>query len=327
MRGFLARRLAHGAVVILIAASVAFFLVHLAPGDPFSSTLESAAVSPTAKEAWRVAYGLDKPLWEQYVRFLGQLARGNLGPSITRAGSAASVLAEALPNTLLLMGTALVISFTAGVALGAWQASRAGTRGDRLVSTTSLIVASLPEFWVGLALISLLAVRLRILPVGGATTLILHDMMSPFGQLVDRARHLVLPALTLALLGIASIARYQRAALLDVLPREFIRMARAKGVSDRVVLWRHALRNALVPTIVLAGLSLPTLLGGAVFVEGVFSWPGLGTVAAGAFGARDYQVVIGATMLGAILVVVGGILTDALHAAVDPRVRARPESR
>jgi peptide/nickel transport system permease protein len=131
----------------------------------------------------------------------------------------------------------------------------------------------------------------------------------------------VLPALTLGLLGMASIARYQRAALLDVLPLEFVRMARAKGVSDRAVLWRHALRNALVPTIVLAGLSLPTLLGGAVFVESVFSWPGLGRVAANAFEGRDYQVVIGATMIGAMLVVAGGILTDLLHAAVDPRVR------
>lgn len=323
MRRFLLRRIAHGAVVVLIAASVSFLLVHLAPGDPFSSTLDSTTISPAAKDVWRSAYGLDRPLIEQYFRFLGQLARGNLGPSITRPGSAASILMEALPNTLLLMGTALVLSFAAGVALGAWQASRAGTRADKLTSTTSLIVASLPEFWLGLVLMVVFSLHLRVLPVGGTTTLVLHDMMSPLGQLIDRARHLVLPALTLTLLGTASIARYQRAALLDVLPQEFVRAARAKGVSDRAVLWRHALRNALVPTIVLAGLSLPTLLGGAVFVESIFSWPGLGTVATAAFGARDYQVVIGATMLGAVLVVVGGILTDVLHAAVDPRVRVQ----
>ena len=321
MRRFLLRRLAHGAVVVFIAASVSFLLVHLAPGDPFSATLDSGAISQTAKDLWRTAYGLDRPLVEQYFRFLGQLARGNLGPSITRPGPASALLLEALPNTLLLMGTALALSFMGGVALGAWQASRAGSRADRVASTTSLVIASLPEFWLGLVLMLVFALHLRILPVGGTTTLVLYDVMSPVDQLIDRARHLILPALTLALLGIASIARYQRAALLDVLPQEFIRAARAKGVSNRTVLWRHALRNALVPTIVLAGLSLPTLLGGAVFVETIYQWPGLGTVATDAFDSRDYQVVIGATMLGAILVVVGGILADVLHAAADPRVR------
>ena len=307
--------------MIFIAATFAFVLVHLAPGDPFSSTLDSASIDPNVRAQWRAAYGLDRPLAEQYVRFLGQLARGNLGPSSMQSRPAADVLADALPNTLLLMGTALVLSFAFGVALGAWQASRAGSRSDKIVGTTSLIVASLPEFWLGLVLMLLLALRFPILPAGGAVDLVMHDAMSPFGQFVDRARHLVLPALTLALLGSASIARYQRAALLDVLPQDFVRTARAKGASDPRVLWRHALRNALVPTIVLAGLSLPTLLGGAVFVEQIFSWPGMGRVAAAAFGARDYQVVIGATIMGAVLVVIGGIVTDLCHAVVDPRVR------
>jgi peptide/nickel transport system permease protein len=319
---FLARRLAHGAVVVFIAASVSFFLVHLAPGDPFSSTLESVTISQATKDRWRAEYGIDRPIAEQYYLFLKQLARGNLGPSITRPESAASVLIEAVPNTLLLMVTALVISFTVGVALGVWQAARAGSRADRAVSTASLVVAALPEFWLAVALIVVFAVHLRLLPAGGTTTMVLHDLMSPVGKILDRARHLVLPALTLALIGVASIARYQRAAVLEVLPLEFIRTARAKGLGERSVLWRHALRNALVPTIVLAGLSLPTLLGGAVFVEKIFSYPGLGWVAAGAFGARDYQVVVGATMMGAILVVVGGIVTDVLHAVIDPRVRA-----
>jgi len=323
VRRFLARRLAHGAAVIFIAATISFLLVHLAPGDPFSSTLESVSVHPAVKQALRKEFGLDRPVGEQYVRFLGQLARGNLGRSTMRPGPAIDVLVQALPNTLLLMGTALVLSFAGGVALGAWQASRAGTHGDRVVSATSLVLASLPELWVGSILLLLLAVRFPLLPTGGTVEILMHDTMSPLGRILDRARHLVLPALTLALLGIASVARYQRAALLDVLPQDFVRTARAKGVPDRVVLWRHALRNALVPTIVLAGLSLPTLLGGAVFVEQVFSWPGLGRVAAKAFGERDYQVVIGATMFGAVLVVAGGIVADLCHAAVDPRVRVR----
>ena len=321
MRRFLLRRLAHGAAVIFIAASVAFVLVHLAPGDPFSAALDSTTVPADVKAAWREAYGLDGSLAQQYVRFLGQIALGNLGPSIREGRPAAAVLADALPYTLLLMGTALVLSFAIGVGLGAWQASRAGTRADKVVGTTSLIVASLPEFWLGLVLLLLLAVRFRIFPTGGVVDLVMHDSMSPLGQLVDRARHLALPAITLALLGSAAIARYQRAALLDVMPQDFVRTARAKGVTERRIIWRHALRNALVPTIVLAGLSLPTLLGGAVFVEQIFTWPGMGRVAAAAFGARDYQVVIGATIIGAVLVVIGGILADLMHAVADPRVR------
>lgn len=323
MGRFLARRLGHGAVVIFIAASLSFLLVHLAPGDPFSSTLDSATISASVKAQWRAAYGLDRPLLEQYFRFIRQLARWDLGPSLMQPGPAADVLAAAVPNTLVLMGTALILSFGIGIVVGTWQASRQGTRSDRATGVVSLMLASLPEFWLGAVLLLLLAYWFHVFPASGVVDLVMHDAMSPAGRLLDRARHLALPALTLALLGSASIARYQRAAVLEVLPQDFVRTARAKGVNDRLVLWRHALRNALVPTIVLLGLSLPTLLGGAVFVEQVFSWPGLGRVAAGAFGARDYQVVIGATIIGAVLVVIGGILADLLHAAVDPRVRVQ----
>jgi peptide/nickel transport system permease protein len=189
-----------------------------------------------------------------------------------------------------------------------------------VAGTLSLIVASLPEFWLGLVLLLLFALRFPIFPSFGATDSF-HDLLPLGDRIIDRARHLTLPALTLALLSTASIARYQRATLLDVLPQDFVRTARAKGVGERGVLWRHALRNALVPTVVLAGLSLPTLIGGAVFVERIFTWPGLGTVAANAFTARDYQLVLGITIVGAVVVVAGSILADVLHAVADPRVR------
>ena len=320
MRRFLARRLAHGAAVVFIAASLSFVLLHLAPGDPFSATLSSLEIDAATKAQWRNAYGLDRPLVEQYVRFLGQAAIGNLGPSIRFHRPVADVLAEALPHTLLLMGTALVLSLVFGVMLGAWQAARRGSIADRVASTTSLVVASLPEFWLGVVLLLLLASRFALFPSRGAVDA-LHDFLSPTDRVIDRIRHLVLPALTLALLSTAAIARYQRAALLDVLPQDFVRTARAKGLGERRVVWVHALRNALVPTIVLAGVSLPTLIGGAVFVERIFSWPGLGTVAMDAFQGRDYQVVPGLTMLGAVVVVVGNLLADILHAVADPRVR------
>jgi len=319
---FLARRLAHGVLVVFIATTLAFVLVHLAPNDPFSSALSDERLSAESVAAWRHAYGLDRPWWVQYVRFLAQAAQGDLGPSISKGRPAADVLGDALPYTVLLMGTSLVVSFAGGIALGAWQAMRRGTAADRVAGTASLVVASLPEFWLAVVLVLTLAYRLRLFPIGNAVD-VMHGFLSPLGQVADLLRHLALPALTLALLGTASIARYQRAAVLDVLPLDFIRTARAKGLSERLILWRHALRNALVPTIVLAGLSLPTLFGGAVFVEQVFAWPGMGWVAAGAFTSRDYQLVLGATMLGTVFVVVGGILTDVLHAAIDPRVRVR----
>lgn len=308
--------------MIVIAASLSFVLVHLAPGDPFSASLDSANIDAATRERWRAAYGFDRSLPAQYLDFMKQLAVGNLGVSVRDGRPTSHVLAEALPHTLLLMGTALLVSFVAGVLLGAWQATRRGSRSDRVAGTVSLVVASLPEFWLGLVLLLLFAYKFPLLPGGGIVD-VMHDALSPLGRIVDRARHLVLPALTLALLGTASIARYQRAALLDVLPQDFVRTARAKGIAERWVVYRHALRNALVPTIVLAGLSLPALLGGAVFVEQVFSWQGMGWVAASAFAQRDYQVVVGATLVGAVLVVIGGLLTDVLHAAVDPRVRVR----
>jgi peptide/nickel transport system permease protein len=320
VRRFLARRLLHGAAVVFIAASLSFVLLHVAPGDPFSATLSSLEIDAATKARWRSSYGLDRPLLEQYLRYLGQAATGNLGPSIRFHRPVADVLAEALPHTLTLMGTALVLSLVFGVLLGAWQAARHGSIGDRVASTTSLVVASLPEFWLGVVLLLLLSSRFASLPSRGAVDA-LHDFLSPTDRIIDRLRHLILPALTLAVLSTAAIARYQRAALLEVLPQDFVRTARAKGLGERRVLWVHALRNALVPTIVLAGLSLPTLIGGAVFVERIFSWPGLGSVAMDAFQARDYQVVLGLTMLGAVVVVVGNLLADVLHAVADPRVR------
>ena len=322
MRRFLARRLAHGAAVIVIAASLSFALVHLAPGDPFSASIDARTLDPETARIRRSAYGLDRPLLQQYAAFMANLAVGDLGKSIRHGRPVSHVLADALPHTLLLMGTALLLSFIGGVAIGAWQATRPGSRADRAAGATSLVVASLPEFWLGLVLLLIFTYKLPILPGGGVVDF-MHDSLSPIGRLIDRLKHLALPSLTLALLGMATIARYQRSALLDVMPQDFVRTARAKGVSERWVIYRHALRNALIPTIVLAGLSLPTLFGGAVFVERVFSWPGMGLEAAAAFSARDYPLVVGAALLGAVLVVIGGMLTDVLHAAVDPRVRPR----
>ena len=246
--------------------------------------------------------------------------RGNFGWSFGKQEAVTTALAEALPRTLLLAGTALVLSFAIGVALGVMQAARAGWF-DRVTSTALLVCYSVPDFWGALLMLTIFASWWRLFPPGDIVTPFMHDYMTGWSAFVDRVRHLILPVSSLTLLSLAGIARYQRAAMLDVLPSDFIRTARAKGVSERGLVWRHAFRNALTPMVTILGLTLPAFLGGAVFVERVFTWPGLGSLAADAIEGRDYDLVTGTVIVGAIIVVLGNLLADLLHAAIDPRVR------
>lgn len=321
MSGYLLRRLAQGLAVVFGAVSLTFLLIHAAPGEPFAEVLEDARLSPEAVAELRARYGLDQSLPAQYARFLAGVARGDFGVSLSHQRPVAAVLADALPNTLLLMSVALVIGFAGGIALGAAQGARAGSRFDRLTGSLSLTVAALPEFWLALMAMLLFAGTWRLLPVSGMTDPVLHAYLSPLGRVLDVARHLVLPAGTLALIIGAAVSRYQRAALLEVLPDPWVRTARAKGLPGRAVVFRHALRNALLPIITLGGLAVPALLGGAVFVEGIFAWPGMGRLVVEAMQTRDYPVVLASVMLGSVLVVAGGLIADLLYAACDPRLR------
>ena len=320
---FLLRRVMQGAAIVLAVATLAFVLLHLAPGDPFSATLDDPRIAQSTRDQLRANYGLDRPLPEQYARYVIRVARGDFGPSYSHNRPVAHVLRSAIPNTLLLMGTALVASLVLGVGIGVLQALRRGRPTDRALGAGSLVVASVPDFWLALLVMLALAYWLPIFPISGTVTEVLHDFMTPLERLVDRLRHLALPALTLTLVTTATIARYQRAALLEVLPEDYVRTARAKGLGERAVVLRHALRNALLPVITIIGLAFPTLLGGAVFVEQVFGWPGMGRVAVAAFGARDYPLVLAEVIVGGVLVVVGGIVADLLYAAADPRLRPR----
>ena len=320
---FLLRRVMQGAAIVLAVATLAFVLLHLAPGDPFSATLDDPRIAQSTRDQLRANYGLDRPLPEQYARYVIRVARGDFGPSYSHNRPVAHVLRSAIPNTLLLMGTALVASLVLGVGIGVLQALRRGRPTDRALGAWSLVVASVPDFWLALLVMLALAYWLPIFPISGTVTEVLHDFMTPLERLVDRLRHLALPALTLTLVTTATIARYQRAALLEVLPEDYVRTARAKGLGERAVVLRHALRNALLPVITIIGLAFPTLLGGAVFVEQVFGWPGMGRVAVAAFGARDYPLVLAEVIVGGVLVVVGGIVADLLYAAADPRLRPR----
>lgn len=321
MAGFLIRRALQGVAIVFLVATVTFVLVHLAPGDPFAAAFEGARVPESVRIQLRAEAGLDRPLPEQYVRYLARLARGRLGYSVANQEPVTAVLGRALPNTFALMGVALLGSFALGVAVGVLQAVRRGTLVDRVLGTASLLLASLPDFWLALVLMLTLAYWLPVLPVAGMNDPVTYAYASPAEKLLDRLQHLVLPGVTLILLSTASVARYQRTAMLEVLPEDYIRTARAKGVRERAVVMRHALRNALLPVVTLLGLALPTLVGGAVFVEVVFAWHGMGWLVVDAVGRRDYDVVTAGVVVGSALVVAGGILADILHAATDPRLR------
>jgi peptide/nickel transport system permease protein len=319
---YLARRLGQAAVIVAIVATITFALIHLAPGDPFSAVMDNPNVSERVRATLRAQYGLDRPLPEQFVRYVGQLAHGQLGWSFSHDQPVRDVLARALPNTLVLMTIALVGSFALGILVALIQVARRGSATDRALSGISLFFFSMPDFW--LAILALLAFTywLPLFPVGGAIDPVMHDYMGLGGRIVDRLRHLVLPALTLTVLAAPGVARYQRAALLDVLPADYIRTARLKGLSEREILRRHALRNALLPIISLVGLSFPALLTGAFFIEKIFAWPGMGLAVVNAIGTRDYPLVIGGVIIGSIMVTLGSILADLLYAWADPRLRA-----
>jgi peptide/nickel transport system permease protein len=317
----IAARIAQAVAIVAIVATVTFVLIHLAPGDPFASALDGPTVSPEIRAQWRAKYGLDRPLGEQYVRYVGNVARGDLGWSFSQHRPVADALRAAIPNTLVLTGTALLLSFALGVCAAVFQAARQGTLADRGTGAVLLLFFSVPDFWLALMAMLVFGYAIPIFPVSGIVDPVMHEYMGYAGRVADRLRHLVLPALTLTLLTSAAIARHQRAAILDVAREDFIRSARAKGVGERTILWRHTLRNALAPTITLLGLMLPALIGGAVFVESIFAWPGMGMLATTAVGMRDYALVTAVAIAGATMVALGSLVADVLTAVADPRLR------
>jgi peptide/nickel transport system permease protein len=319
--GYLARRLVFAAVTVAVVVLLTFFLAHLAPGAPMLGSADRAFASPEVIARQRALFGLDRPLPEQLLRYVANLAHGELGESFVLHRPVADVLGEALPNTLLLGGAGLLLAVALGLSVGIAQAARRHSRTDALLSVASLTLYSVPVFWLGLMLLLVFGQVLHWLPAGGMTDPATHDLLPPLGRALDVARHLVLPAATLGLVQAAAFARFQRSALLESLGAEFIRAARAKGLPERLVVLRHALRTALAPTITLAGLSVPYFLAGSVLVESIFGWPGLGRVAYDAIFARDYNVVLAATLATGILVALGNLFADVAVAVADPRVR------
>ena len=308
-----------GIAVVLGVVTLTFLLLHVAPGDPVQRLLGPAA-TPEQIAAGRGALGLDRPLPVQYGAWLGQALRGNFGSSIAQGRPAAQLLGEAWPATALLVVLSLGLSWLLGILVGTGQANTRRRGLDAAASTVTVALNAMPGYWLGLALIMVFTYELGWLPAFGASGLD-AEFLQGWARVEDRLRHLALPLATLTLIGFGANARFTRAAMRELAPAPFLLSARARGLSSRRVVARHQLRSALVPIVTLLGLSLPALFSGAVFVEAIFAWPGVGQVLVQAVQARDYPVVMAAATISAILVVAGNLLAELLVAGVDPRVR------
>lgn len=320
MARLLLGRVAHSAVVVLLVVAATFVLIRLAPGDPFSQVAEDPSLTADTRNELRRAFGFDESIPRQFVRFVVSATRGDLGHSTSRNQPVREVLAQTLPNTLLLMGVGIPLGLFAGILLGAWQGWRPESWFSRASDRLGLVMLAVPEFLVALVLLLVPALALGLFPVGR-----MRSAFAPAGVagVMDLAHHLVLPAFTVAITLAAVVARHQRAAMAGVRDREFIRAARARGVPERAVFLRHALRNALVPVLTLLGVILPTLFGGAVLVESIFSWPGMGQLTVAAVTGRDYHLVVACALVGSTCVVLATLLADLAVLWADPRLRAR----
>jgi peptide/nickel transport system permease protein len=313
LRAYVLRRLGFAVLMLIGVSMILFALMRLAPGGP-EAVLIGGEFSADAAAQIRRRLGLDRPLAAQYATWAGAALRGDFGRSFKTGDPVAGLIVDRLGPTLQLTGGALVLALAVAVPLGVVAAVRRGTVWDTLGSAVSLFGVSFPSFWLGIMLILLFSEALPILPPSG---------LAEYGREADplsRLRHAILPTLTLGLIQMAALMRFTRSSLLEALRQDYVRTARAKGLGDGRVVWRHALRNALIPVVTVVGLSLPTLVGGAVLTETVFAWPGLGRLAVGAVFERDYPVIMGVNLIVAGVVIAGNLVTDLAYCVIDPRI-------
>ena len=321
MSRWLVRRILQGVATFVVATTLLFFLMRVTPGDPLQRLGNDRPMAPAELARLRQLFGLDQPLAGQFRSFLGAAAQGDLGVSIEHyPNRVGGLILRRLPASLLLGGAVLLLNFTLGLWIGVRQARRRGGRFDRWVSYLTLTAYAVPAFWLGLVLVTAFSIEWRLLPAALMHDPLLRDDADTWTRAADLLAHLFLPALTLSVVTLAGTIRYQRAAMVEALRQPFIQAARARGLTESSVVWRHAWRSALGPVLTLFGLWLPLVVSGAVFVESVFDWPGLGSLAAQAIGARDYPVVLGTSMLVTVMVILGSIVTDVGMRVADPRI-------
>jgi peptide/nickel transport system permease protein len=317
---FLGRRLLQAAVIVVGIAVLNFLLLHLAPGDVVDVLAgEAGGADPGYLADLRQRFGLDRPLHVQLARYLWTLATFDLGHSFRHNLPVLAVILQRLPATVLLMVASLLIAFLAGIALGVTASRRVRSLADNLISVLAVLVYATPLFWLGLMLIVVFTLKLNLLPGGGMYTV--GASHTPLQHALDVLRHLVLPATTLSLFFMATYTRLMRASMLEVYGMDYVRTARAKGIAEWQVAYRHVLRNAMLPMVTMLGVQVGSLLGGAVVVEVVFGWPGLGRLAFEAVFQRDFNLLLGILLLSSCLVIAVNLAVDLLYTWLDPRIQ------
>lgn len=302
------------AIPVLIGITLIDYAIMCLAGSPLEM-LKGPRISDAALQAKEIAAGLDKPLIVQYFVWLWQLLQGNLGYSMKSYEPVSAMIGSHIGPTLLLMGASLALSLLIAVPAGIYSAVKQYSKGDYAVVTASFIGSSIPSFFLALILIYIFTVKLGILPSGGMNTLGMD------GSVADTIRHMVLPVTVLAVSLAGSNIRYIRSSFLEILQQDYLRTAKAKGIGYKRVIWKHAMRNALLPIVTVIGMQIPMLFGGAVIIEQVFSWPGLGLMTMTAIMGRDYPVIMGVCLLSAVVVLVSNLITDILYALVDPTIQ------
>lgn len=313
MIGYIVKRVLQSVVVLLLVTMIMFILFHLLPGNPARAELGVKA-QPAAVAAFDKLNGFNKPVWYQFWIYLDRLVHGNLGFSYIQNASVAQLFAQRFPKSILLVGLATAVAILIAIPLGIFQAVRRNKPDDYVLTGTSFVLYSFPTFWLGIVLIELFAITYHLLPPTAPEG-------TSVGSILANWTGLILPVSTLALVSIAAYSRYMRSAMIDSLAQDYIRTAKAKGLSKRAVLFRHAMRNSLIPMVTLIGLSIPGVLSGAVITESVFNYPGVGLLFIQSAGSEDFSVLLGLTLVAAVGVIVGNLVADIGYAVLDPRIR------
>jgi peptide/nickel transport system permease protein len=318
MTNFLVRRSIEMGITLVLASMLLFGILNLAPGGPFDARIAASHIQDTTYlDRLNKMIGLDKPIHERYLTWVSGVIHGDLGQSwtIARGQNVNGIISSRLPNTVMLMTTALIFSLLIAILIGTVSAVRQYSLLDNLFTAFSFFGISIPAFWFGLIMLKFFGVDLRIFPVGGVYS-VGHQ-----NDIVDRLWHLILPMIVLSLLQVAQWSRFLRSSLLETLRQDYVRTARAKGQVERLVLFRHAFRNAMIPLVTVIALAIPTLFGGAIFTETIFAWPGMGRLLIDAVGALDWPVAMGVVIITAALTILANFLADVAYVVVDPRIR------
>ncbi|MFW5684496.1 MAG: ABC transporter permease [Spirochaetota bacterium] len=318
MTKYITRRLIQSIPVIFGITILSFAIMKLAPGDPLANFV-NPNISMDDLEASRDALGLNDPWYVQYYRWIQEVLAGNLGYTYAGNHSIRDLILQRLPNTIILTLSAFVLSFAVGVPIGVVASVRKNSRTDYGLTVFSLVGVSIPSFFFGLLMIYLFSIVMGIFPAGGMVNV--RAGHTGFARTLDILNHLVLPAIVLSLGNIATVSRFTRSNMLDVLKEDYIRTARAKGLRQKSIIYKHAFRNALIPVVTIFGLSIPFLFSGAYITESIFNWPGMGSLGIQAIQDREYGIVMALNLITATLVLLGNLTADVLYAVVDPRIR------